>query len=79
MGIWERGERESLRRHGITNMKVGVFEAAATVRLLFTGYFDEMNCYFEYDRVGESKLVKVIGINIYCLVVELVLLKQLNC
>jgi len=35
---------------GHTNVKVGVFEAAATGRLLFTGYFDEMKRYFEYDR-----------------------------
>ncbi len=34
---------------GHTNVKVGVFEAAATGRLLFTQYFDEMRRYFEYD------------------------------
>lgn len=35
---------------GYTNVKVGVFEAAATGRLLFTRYFDEMTRYFEYDK-----------------------------
>jgi spore maturation protein CgeB len=34
---------------GHTNVKVGVFEAAATGRLLFTQYFDEMRRYFDYD------------------------------
>lgn len=35
---------------GYTNVKVGVFEATATGRLLFTQYFDEMRRYFEYDK-----------------------------
>ncbi len=35
---------------GYTNVKVGVFEATATGRLLFTEYFDEMRRYFEYDK-----------------------------
>ena len=35
---------------GYTNVKVGVFEATATGRLLFTEYFDEMRRYFEYDQ-----------------------------
>lgn len=35
---------------GHTNVKVGVFEATATGRLLFTEYFDEMSRYFEYDK-----------------------------
>ena len=41
---------------GYTNVKVGVFEATATGRLLFTEYFDEMRRYFEYDKeiVGYS-------------------------
>lgn len=34
---------------GHTNVKVGVFEATATGRLLFTEYFDEMRRYFKYD------------------------------
>lgn len=37
-------------RRGFINVKVGVFEAVATGRLLFTQYFDEMKRYFEYDK-----------------------------
>lgn len=37
-------------RAGYTNVKVGVFEAAATGRLVFTEYFDEMRRYFVYDK-----------------------------
>ncbi len=35
---------------GFTNVKVGVFEAIATGRLVFTEYFDEMDGFFEYDK-----------------------------
>ncbi|MGY3718626.1 CgeB family protein [Sutcliffiella cohnii] len=35
---------------GYTNVKVGVFEAAATGRLIMTEYFDEMEDFFEYDK-----------------------------
>lgn len=35
---------------GYTNVKVGVFEAAATERLMFVPYFDEMKKFFDYDR-----------------------------
>ncbi|MFU7592310.1 CgeB family protein [Priestia sp. RMT2NF4] len=35
---------------GYTNVKVGVFEAIATGRLLFTEYFDEMKMFYEYDK-----------------------------
>lgn len=34
---------------GHTNVKIGVFEATATGRLLFTQYFEEMSRYFHYD------------------------------
>lgn len=39
-----------LTRAGHTNVKVGVFEATATGRLLFTEYFEEMENYFAYDK-----------------------------
>lgn len=41
---------------GYANVKVGVFEAAATGRLLFTERFEEMESYFRYDEeiVGYS-------------------------
>lgn len=47
---------------GYTNVKVGVFEATATGRLLFTEYFDEMSRYFEYDKeiVGYSDVDELI-------------------
>ncbi|MBJ6363049.1 glycosyltransferase [Paenibacillus sp. GCM10012307] len=35
---------------GYTNVKVGVFEATAAGKLLFTHYFDEMSRYFVYDK-----------------------------
>lgn len=35
---------------GYINVKAGVFEAASTGKLLFTGYFDEVNNLFEYDK-----------------------------
>lgn len=35
---------------GYTNVKVGVFEAAATGRLILTEYFEEMENFFEYDK-----------------------------
>lgn len=35
---------------GYTNVKVGVFEAIATGRLLITEYFDEMKSFFQYDK-----------------------------
>lgn len=33
-----------------TNVKVGIFEAAATGRLIMTEYFEEMENFFEYDE-----------------------------
>nr|WP_277814284.1 glycosyltransferase [Bacillus sp. LL01] len=35
---------------GYTNVKVGIFEAAATGRLIMTEYFAEMENFFEYDK-----------------------------
>jgi len=35
---------------GYTNVKVGIFEAAATGRLIFTEYFEEMEQFFEYGK-----------------------------
>ncbi|HDR8111992.1 TPA: glycosyltransferase family 1 protein [Bacillus cereus] len=35
---------------GFTNIKVGILEAAATGKLLFTEYFDEMSNLFKYDQ-----------------------------
>ncbi|WP_010270223.1 CgeB family protein [Paenibacillus senegalensis] len=35
---------------GYTNVKVGVFEAAATGRLMLVPYFEEIKRYFDYDR-----------------------------
>lgn len=35
---------------GYTNIKVGIFEAAATGRLIMTEYFEEMEEFFEYDK-----------------------------
>ncbi|MED4016919.1 MULTISPECIES: glycosyltransferase [Sutcliffiella] len=35
---------------GYTNVKVGIFEAAATGRLIMTEYFDEMKDFFDYDK-----------------------------
>ncbi|WP_404449354.1 glycosyltransferase [Sutcliffiella horikoshii] len=35
---------------GYTNVKVGIFEAAATGRLIFTEYFEEMEHFFEYGK-----------------------------
>lgn len=35
---------------GYTNVKVGIFEAAATGRLIMTEYFEEMERFFEYDK-----------------------------
>ncbi len=35
---------------GHTNVKIGVFEATAAGRLLFTQYFEEMSRYFQYDK-----------------------------
>lgn len=51
---------------GYTNVKVGVFEAIATGRLLFTEYFDEMKRFYEYDKeiIGyesEDDLIKKVG------------------
>ncbi|KXG09597.1 Spore protein YkvP [Anoxybacillus sp. P3H1B] len=48
---------------GYTNVKVGVFEAVATGRLLFTEYFDEMRQFFEYDKeiVGYKNKEDLIG------------------
>ncbi|MBN2910648.1 glycosyltransferase [Polycladomyces sp. WAk] len=41
---------------GYTNVKVGIFEAAATGRLVFTQYFPEMRRFFRYSKeiVGYS-------------------------
>ncbi|MDY7223912.1 CgeB family protein [Halalkalibacterium halodurans] len=35
---------------GFTNVKVGIFEAIATGRLVMTEYFDEMKEFFKYDK-----------------------------
>ncbi|MFS2173858.1 glycosyltransferase [Priestia megaterium] len=50
---------------GYTNVKVGVFEAIATGRLLFTEYFDEMKRFYDYDKeivgyANEEDLIKKI-------------------
>ncbi|OLO37186.1 hypothetical protein BTR23_13725 [Alkalihalophilus pseudofirmus] len=53
---------------GYTNIKIGALEAAATGKLLFTGYFEEMKNLFNYDHeiIGyRSKLELVNKINYY--------------
>lgn len=54
----------SKTKAGFTNVKVGIFEAAACKTLLITQFFDEMENYFKYgiEAIGYSEIDELVDI-----------------